>query len=63
MKPQTCETPPVQGGASRDKLAGGSRNPSTLEAFQAQILIVKAGVRPEWAAMLAGFAFGGGGHG
>lgn len=49
--------------ASRDKLAGGSRAPNTLEAFQAQILVVKAGVRPEWAAMLAGFAFGGGGHG
>lgn len=61
--PQKCETPPVQGGASRDKLAGGSRAPHTLEAFQAQILILKAGVRPEWAAMLAGLAFGGGVHG
>lgn len=61
--PQKCESSPDQGELTRDKLAAASRSPSTLEAFQAQILIVRAGVRPEWAAMLAGFAFGGGGHG
>lgn len=59
---QKCETP-RKGGASRDKLAGGSRISLTLEAFQAQILITKTGVRPELAAMLATLAFGGGAHG
>lgn len=47
-------------GATRDCFAGLSRSRSSLEAYQAQILMAAHGVRPEWAAMLAAFAFGGG---
>lgn len=57
--PQKSETPPVQGGVSRDKLAGGSRSLHTLEAFQAQFLISVHAVRPERAGLLAAIAFGG----
>lgn len=57
------ETRAVQARASRNTGGDRFREDHTLEAFQAQILILKAGVRPEWAAMLAGLAFGGGAHG
>ena len=47
-------------GVSRDCFGRLSRSRSSLEAYQAQILIAAHGVRPEWAAMLAAIAFGGG---
>ncbi|MEO0032110.1 MAG: hypothetical protein RIS94_1868 [Pseudomonadota bacterium] len=54
---------PRNGGATRDKLAGVSRSLPTLNAYRAQTLILAHAVRPEWAAMLAGLAFGGQAHG
>lgn len=57
--PQKCETSPFRGEASRDKLAGGSRFPSTLDAHRAQFLISAHAVRPERAGLLAAIAFGG----
>lgn len=57
--PQKCETPPVQGGATRDKLSGGSRFPSTLHAQRAQFLISAYAVRPDRAGLIASMAFGG----
>lgn len=47
-------------GVSRDCFGRLSRFRSSLEGYQAQILIAAHGVRSEWAAMLAAFAFGGG---
>jgi hypothetical protein len=57
---RTSKTPPGKGGVMRDCFAGVSRDPSTLEAYQAQFLCLACAVRPEWAAMLAALAFGGG---
>lgn len=53
-------TPPVKGGAMRDSFGGLSRDPFSLEGYQAQFLCLACAVRPEWAAMLAALAFGGG---
>ena len=55
----TNETPPT-GGASRMQLGGWMRDPLNPLALQSQFLIGACKVRPEWAAMLAGLAFGGG---
>lgn len=55
------KTPPVHsGGAPCELLAGPSRFPSNLDAYRAQILVAAYHVRPEVAAMLVAFAFGGG---
>ncbi|MEP7223037.1 MAG: hypothetical protein ABI673_10295 [Novosphingobium sp.] len=60
--PQTNETPPDKGGASRDLLGGSSRAPCSLDAYQAQFLALAYAVRPELAVMLAALAFGGSGN-
>ena len=57
--PQTSKTPPEMGGASRDMLGGWSQSLPTVDALRVQTLMLAHGVRPEWAAMLASFAFGG----
>lgn len=57
------ETPPVQGGASHDQLGGWSQSFPSVDALRTQTLIFAHSVRPEWAAMIAAFAFGGGAHG
>ncbi len=59
--PRTFETPPVEGGASRNSCGGWFRDPLTPNALQSQFLIAAHHVRPEWAAMLAAAAFDGGG--
>lgn len=48
------------GKARASRNTGGYRfqREHTHETFRAQILILKAGVRPDWAAMLVGLAFG-----
>ena len=51
---------PRDGGATCDKLAGGSHVLSTVDAHRAQILIAAYAVRPEMAVMVAALAFGGG---
>lgn len=61
--PKKCETPPVQGGATRDQLPGWSHPFNSVDALRTQTLILAHSVRPEWAAMIAAFAFGGGAHG
>lgn len=61
--PMKCETPPVQGGATRDQLPGWSHPFNSVDALRTQTLILAHSVRPEWAAMIAAFAFGGGAHG
>ncbi len=43
-------------------LVGASTESLTLSAYRAQHLIGSYGIRPELAAMLAAFAFGGHGH-
>lgn len=53
---------PHRGGATCDKLAGGARYLSTLEAERAQFLIAAYAVRPELAVMVAALAFGGAGQ-
>lgn len=58
---RTSKTPALQAGASRDQLGGCSHPFDSLEAQQAQFLTLAYAVRPEWAAMLAAAAFGGGG--
>lgn len=50
---------PHNGGASRNSCRGSFLEPHTLTQTQAQFLIVAYNVRPELAAMLAAFAFGG----
>lgn len=57
--PPTCKTPTDKAGASRDMLGGWSQSLPTVEALRVQTLMLVHGVRPEWAAMLASFAFGG----
>jgi hypothetical protein len=52
------ETPTVKAGASRDFLGGPSHDSLTLAAPRAQFLI-GLGTRPEIAALLAAFIFGG----
>ena len=54
---------PAGTGASRDSFAGLSPSLATALAMQPQFLAVAHHVRPEMAAMLAAFAFGGGAHG
>lgn len=62
--PLKWNAPAVRTGASPcEKLAGGSRPLSTVEAYQAQFVSLSCGVRPEWAAMVAALAFGGSNHG
>lgn len=62
--PQTCKTPAVEAGASRDSCGGRSQPLSTLDAYRAQFLTAAFAVRPEMAVMVAALAFGGGhGHG
>lgn len=56
---QTSKTPAGKAGASREQLGGWSHSPYSLAARQAQFLTLAHAVRPEWAAMLAAFAFGG----
>ena len=58
-----CETPPVQGGATRDQLPGWSHACNSLDTLRTQTLILAHSVRPEWAAMIAALAFGGDAHG
>jgi hypothetical protein len=57
--PLKCETP-HDGGASRKRCGGCFRDPSTPRVLQTQFLIGACQVRPELAAMLAAFVFGGG---
>lgn len=57
--PPICKTPADKAGASRDMLGGWSHSLSTVDALRVQTLMLAHGVRPEWAAMLASFAFGG----
>lgn len=61
--PLKYETPPVQGGASHDQLPGWSQPFPSVDTLRTQTLILAHSVRPEWAAMIAAFAFGGGAHG
>lgn len=61
--PTKCETPPVQGGATREQHARWPQGCNTLEALRTQTLILAHSVRPEWAAMIAALAFGGDAHG
>lgn len=57
---QTYEAPHI-GGASRNSCGGCFRAFSTPRVLQTQFLIAACQVRPELAAMLAAFVFGGGG--
>lgn len=61
--PKKCETPPVQGGATRDQHARWSHGFNSLDTLRTQTLILAHSVRPEWAAMIAALAFGGDAHG
>jgi hypothetical protein len=61
MRP-TNETPQLECGASGDHRGGCSQEAFSPSALQAQILIAAHHVRPELAAMIAAFAFGGVGH-
>jgi hypothetical protein len=45
-----------------NSLVGASTESLTLSAYRAQYLISSYGIRPELAAMVAAFAFGGGGY-
>lgn len=56
---QTNETPAGKAGASCEQLGGWTHKLSTLEAQQAQFLMLAHAVRPEWAGMVAALAFGG----
>lgn len=56
----TCKTPAVEAGASRDSFGGRSQTLPTVQAYQVQFLTMAHAVRPEWAAMMAALAFGGG---
>jgi hypothetical protein len=58
--PRTCKTPADQAGASRDSCGGRSQTLPTVQAYQVQFLTMAHAVRPEWAAMMAALAFGGG---
>ena len=58
--PQTCKTPAVEAGASRDSCGGRSQSFPSLDAYRAQILTLAYAVRPELAVMIAALAFGGG---
>ena len=57
--PYKSEAPAGKAGATREKLAGGSRFPLTLDAYRVQTLVLAHHVRPEMAGMLAALAFGG----
>lgn len=57
--PKKSETPLVQSGASRDKLAGVARDSYSLDAARAQFLMLAHHVRLEWAVMITTLAFGG----
>lgn len=50
---------PRGGGATCDRLAGGSHLLSTVDAHRAQFLIAAYTVRPELAVMVAALAFEG----
>lgn len=58
--PQTCKTPAVQAGASRDSCGGRPQSLPSLDAYRAQFLTAAYAVRPEVAVMVAALAFGGG---
>lgn len=58
--PLKSETPPSPGGASRNSCGGCFRENLSPVALQSQFLIAAHQVRPEWAAMVAALAFGGG---
>lgn len=57
--PQTNETPPLQGGVSRESCGGQSRVIPNPPFIQVQFLIAAHAIRPELAAMLAALIFGG----
>lgn len=59
MKLQKCEAPALT-GATRDSLERTSRKTSSLASYRVQFLIAAHNVRPEFAAMIAAIAFGGG---
>jgi hypothetical protein len=61
--PQKCETPPSEGGASRNMLGGWFQDASSPSELQVQMLIALHHVRPEIAATIAALAFGGGANG
>lgn len=54
------ENPTNKGRASRVSLGDWTQDALTLPAYRAQHLISLYGIRPEMAAMVAAFAFGGG---
>lgn len=57
---QISETPAgSNAGASCNQLGRCLHDPLTLSAYRAQHLIAEHGVRPDLAAMVASFAFGG----
>lgn len=56
----TYKTPAGEAGASRDGFGGPSHSLPTVQAYQVQFLTLAHAVRPEWAAMVAALAFGGG---
>lgn len=56
------QNPTAEGRALWNALDGASTESLTLSAYRAQYLIGSYGIRPELAAMVAGFAFGGGAH-
>ena len=57
--PLTNETPPLQGGASRESCGGQSHAVPSPPFIQVQFLIAAHAIRPELAAMLAALVFGG----
>lgn len=59
--PQKSETP-ADTGAWRNSCAGMFRDRISLIVLHEQFLIAAHNLRPEWAAMLAAFASGGGAH-
>lgn len=58
--PQTCKTPPVGGGASRDCFVGRSHSLSTLLDMRAQMLAERFHLSPWMALDLAEHCFGSG---
>lgn len=57
------ENPTAMGRASRVSFGDWTHEAITLSAYRAQHLIGSYSIRPETAAMLASFAFGGHAHG
>jgi hypothetical protein len=56
------QNPTDKGRVLWNSLAGASTETLTLSAYRTQHLIGSYAVRPELAAMIAAFAFGGGAH-